>query len=291
MKTLRRISVPLAFAGAALVLASAPAEAQTAAPDSIRVCVVAGTGTIYRLGANGACLSPSHSYLAWPVSGSGVKGDQGPQGPAGPAGPQGPAGATGPAGQGSLPCNACVDGGSIASGAVTDAKISGSITTAGRVANSATTATSAATPATIVARDNAGGVAVGGLVAGSVATSGGISAKSLSLTDGTFAAGSGSVTLNVPTGVSIYSSADLSTGVRLLPGNSNWTPIGMAPLREGGAGGLQGDGVAQLRAQLDAALKRAAAVEAANATLQKRLEEQDRRLAAIEAALKLKGRE
>ncbi len=66
---------------------------------AISICVVPGSGTVYRVGVTGApskCLQPSHQLLKLNLTG--VQGEMGPAGPAGEAGPAGAAGAAGVAG-------------------------------------------------------------------------------------------------------------------------------------------------------------------------------------------------
>jgi hypothetical protein len=97
-----------------------------------------------------------------PAGEKGASGDQGPVGEKGPTGDKGLVGDKGPTGDQGLTgqpgsgCNdGCVTTASLASEAVTDAKLA-PITAAGKIANSATTATSANVPSAIVARDASG---------------------------------------------------------------------------------------------------------------------------------------
>jgi hypothetical protein len=275
----------------ALVLAVAPlrtALAQSTTPDTVRVCVVPGTGTIYRLSpGTGACLNSSHTMMTWSA-----KGPQGDKGATGNVGPQGP---TGPSG---LPCVACINSASIADGAVTDSKF-GVISQPGKVANSATTASSIPAGGTIVQRDADAGISAArisatAITASSLTSTGPISGTAISsntivatstATVGGLGFGDGSVIINAGTafmrmggGVTIYSSPDLLNGVRLNPGSNNWFPVGGPPPLS------EADG-ATIRSDLTAANKRVQELETANAALLRRVEDQDRRLAAIEAAL------
>jgi hypothetical protein len=93
----------LALAVAADSTPRVPATA--AAADTLRLCVVPGSGTVYRTGVPGTparCLRDSHTQVALPMGAvAAARGDQGPAGPAGPAGAAGASGApgaTGPAG-------------------------------------------------------------------------------------------------------------------------------------------------------------------------------------------------
>lgn len=72
--------------------------------DTLHLCVVPGSGTVYRIAAAGAparCVRDTHARLAVPFGGAGAagpQGDAGPTGPAGAPGPEGPAGTAGAAG-------------------------------------------------------------------------------------------------------------------------------------------------------------------------------------------------
>jgi hypothetical protein len=282
----------LSVALGAVVLTGAaalPASAQTSS-DTVKVCVVPGTGTIYRLPpGTGACLNSAHTIVTWSAIG--------PRGLTGAAGPTGPTGPAGPAGTSGLPCNQCVNSASIADGAVTDAKF-GVISTPGKVANTATSASPVASAGTIVLRDGGGGIAAstvagttfsgttaaftGPLTASTVGAttvtgSASVIAGSLQLLDGSATLINSTGTLRMQNGITIYSSADLSHGVRLSPGTDFWSPIAAISDADGTASTLD----------FASAVKRIEALQAANAALERRLESQERRLAAIEAALGL----
>lgn len=67
--------------------------------DRIEVCVVPGSGTVYRVGVSGTssnCLKPTHTRLSINLTGvPGATGATGAAGDSGATGAQGPAGATG----------------------------------------------------------------------------------------------------------------------------------------------------------------------------------------------------
>jgi hypothetical protein len=223
------------FAASLTTTATARAQNQ-AVPDSVRACVVPGTGTIYRIGASGGCLATTHTLLTWSTRGpAGVAGPAGPTGAAGPAGPPGPSGAS------ALPCNGCITTPSIADGNVTDAKLA-TITAPGKVANSATTATSAISAGTIVARDETGSIgALNIQIAGSINAAAGLRAVALgtnaTATSGSFifadasgpaiaTSGEGNMFLvRASGGARFQSSPDGSTGVVLLGGSGAWESV------------------------------------------------------------------
>jgi len=82
------------------VAAQQTGSAQPSAPeDRIEVCVVPGSGTVYRVGASGtssSCLKSTHTRLSINLTGvPGATGATGAAGDSGATGAQGPAGATG----------------------------------------------------------------------------------------------------------------------------------------------------------------------------------------------------
>jgi hypothetical protein len=90
---------------------STPRARLTAAPDTLRLCVVPGSGTVYRTGVPGTparCLRDSHAQVVLPMGAptaaaaepgpAGAAGATGAAGPAGPPGAPGAPGATGAAG-------------------------------------------------------------------------------------------------------------------------------------------------------------------------------------------------
>ena len=88
--------------------AAAQATAATTADERIEVCIVPGSGTVYRVGVANTpaqCLQSSHQRVSLNLTGvpgatgpQGVEGPQGETGPAGPQGEMGPQGIQGPQG-------------------------------------------------------------------------------------------------------------------------------------------------------------------------------------------------
>jgi hypothetical protein len=96
------VAAALTLAQPAALQAQTSADREGVAPEVLQACYVPGTGTIYRIGAQGlssTCLKSTHVEFSLSPPTIGAAGPQGEVGPAGPKGEQGPQGEAGTDGE------------------------------------------------------------------------------------------------------------------------------------------------------------------------------------------------